>query len=582
MKRWAIPAAVALVFAAGALVHVGRPFLRHREGVGAQYAIMARNHVRLGFAQTRLASYEVSAPDLSVYPYWREYCYPNRPFLSVLVTSLWIRVFGDGEAVLRLSLLVAALGALLAFLKLAERILESKWTGVALALFALNPMFWYFSGVAVHLTYALAFSLAAWACRVRWEEGRRYRVLTVVFLVLACESDWPGYYAALSLALDALLQKRRLQAAGLLSVGLAAFGLHLLHLYLIDPDRGPLVRRFLLAGAQRSAQGLPNPFAFGVGELRELGLYFTVGLGILAAIGVRRLPRRAWLLALLGLDEVLFMRWAHVHDYMTYCLVPFAALAAAKGVEALWTSPRLKPAAGALLALAAAQSLWITGDRLTREGAYEVNYRAALAIRQGTLEKDRVLITIADERQFTPYYADRFTAGVEPDESVLMIHPSGARFPAPSVEHLERYFDDFTVVLVGDPGRASSELACFKGKRPPPEFRFLEPTHPLRVRLEQIALSKAVVGRLRPLPTALEALTNRPDRFMADSAIKRSGRFVTSFAEVGVLDALVVEEHFGAVGHDDRAGLHHVAAVGELERHPGVLLDQQHRRCPGG
>src|SRR5205823_8080940 len=99
-----------------------------------------------------------------------------------------------------------------------------------------------------------------------------------------------------------------------------------LHLYLVDPDRGPLVRRFFAAGAQRSAQGLPNPLAFGVGELRELGLYFTIGMAVLAVVGMRRLPRRVWLLALLGLDEVLFMRWAHVHDYLTYPLVAFAAL----------------------------------------------------------------------------------------------------------------------------------------------------------------------------------------------------------------------------------------------------------------
>src|ERR1051325_64830 len=138
MKRWVTPAAVAVVFAAGALVHVGSPFLRHREVVGAVYSSMARNHLRLGYSATRLASYEVSAPDLSVYPYWREYCYPNRTFLSVLITSLWFRVFGDGEAVLRLSLLVAALGSLLAFLKLAERILDPKWSVVALAIFALN------------------------------------------------------------------------------------------------------------------------------------------------------------------------------------------------------------------------------------------------------------------------------------------------------------------------------------------------------------------------------------------------------------------------------------------------------------
>jgi hypothetical protein len=494
MKRWAAPAAIVVVFAGALFIHIGRPFLRHREMVATQYAIMARNHVRLGLAKTRLASYEVSAPDLSVYPYWREYCYPNRPFLSVLITSLWFRLFGDGEAVLRLSLLLAALGSLVAFWKLAERIVEPRWVGLATALFAFMPMFWYFSIVAVHLTYALTFSLAAWACRVRWEDGRRFRVLTVVFLVLACETDWPGYYAALSLALDALLQKRRLEAAALFGVGVATFGLHVLHLLWIDPDHGPFVRRLFSAGVQRSAQGLPGPLAFVFGEAREIGLYFTIGLALLAVAGFRRLPRRVWLLALLGLDEILFMRWSHHHDYLSYPLVAFFALAAAKGVESLCSAPRFKPVALGLLALAAAQSLWVTGDRLTREGAYEVNYRAALAIRETAAPQDRVLLTIADERQFTPYYADRFTGGVEPGEPALMIHPSGGRFPAASVDELERYFPDFTMVLVGDPERAASEIAFFKGKRPTDDFRFLGPEHPLRRKLEATAVSKTVVG----------------------------------------------------------------------------------------
>jgi hypothetical protein len=277
-------------------------------------------------------------------------------------------------------------------------------------------------------------------------------------------------------------------------VGLTTFGLHVLHLWWVDPAGGPLVRRFFSAGVHRSAEGLPGPFAFAFGELRELGLYFTIGAGLLAAVGVRRLPRRAWLLALLGLDEILFMRWAHAHDFLTYPLTPIVALAAAKGVESLWASPRLRPAAGALLALAAAQSAWVMGNRLTREGAYEVNWRAALAIREGTRATDRVLLTITDERQFTPYYADRFTAAVEADGPGLMVHPSGARRPAESVEDLAGYFGDFSVVLVGDPARAASEIAFFKGQPPAPAFRFLEPTHPLRIRLEQTAISKAAIG----------------------------------------------------------------------------------------
>jgi hypothetical protein len=171
-------------------------------------------------------------------------------------------------------------------------------------------------------------------------------------------------------------------------------------------------------------------------------------------------------------------------------LVPFFALAATKGIETLWTTPARKLAAGSLLGLAAAQSLWITGSRLTREGAAEVQYRAGLVIREATQVRDRVLITIADQRQFTPYYADRYSAGVEPREPALMVHPSGARMPAPDAASLEKYVEGFDVVLVGDPERAGKEIAFFRGNPPPPSFRFLEETHPLRRALEDRAVLK--------------------------------------------------------------------------------------------
>jgi hypothetical protein len=75
-----------------------------------------------------------------------------------------------------------------------------------------------------------------------------------------------------------------------------------------------------------------------------------------------------------------------------------------------------------------------------------------------------------------------------------MVHPSGGRFPIAAVEDFDRHFGDYSVVLVGDPERAASEIRFFNGQRPPAEFRFLEPSHPLRAKLEAIALSKEVRG----------------------------------------------------------------------------------------
>ncbi len=492
MKAWA---AIAALFTAGLLVGIDRPFLRHREGVPAYFAGVARNAVREGTVKTRLGFLETSSPDLSVYGEWRDYYYPNRPFLSVWITSLWFRAFGWGEWVIRLSLIAAALGTLAAFLALARRLLGDRWAVVAAAFLAFNPMFWYFSVVAVHLVYSLCFSVAAWACRVRWGEGRRWRVLTFIFLVLACMSDWPGYFAAFALAVDAWLERPRPWSAAFLGTGLACFGLHLLHLLWIDPAHGPLVDRFLSAGTERSAAGLPSLGAFFLSEAREAGLYFTAGGLLLAAAGLRRLPRRAWILVLLGLEELVFMHWAYLHDFLSYPLTPFFALAAAKGAETLWTSKPRRAVVVALAALAAAQSLWITGDRLTRNGATEVQYRAGLAVRETASPSERTLLTIADLRQYTPYYADRYTAGIEGGTPLrLMVHPSAGGIPVTGVGDLERFLPEFTWALVGDPDLAAREIKFFGGKRPPEAFGFLGPDHPLRRAIEARATAKVERG----------------------------------------------------------------------------------------
>jgi hypothetical protein len=491
-RPWAGPAAVAAVFAGALLIGLDSPFLRHREVVCAYYANLARNAVRHGYGTTRLGLFEVAGPDLAVYDDWRRYAYPNRPPVSVLITSLWFHVFGDREAVMRLSLIAASLGTLGAFFALARRLLEPRWAAAALAVFALNPMFWYFSVVAVHLVYALGFSLAAWACWVRFDESRRYRVLTFSFLALACLCDWPGVFAGISLAADAFLGRRRGRAAALLATPAAAVALHLLHLAWIDPDGG-LIRKLLRAGTERA--GLPNVFAYLVGEGREAAVYFTLGGLGLAALGLRRLPRRAWPLALLGLEEVVFMRLAHEHDYLSFSLVPFFAVAAARGLASLWASPRARPLALAACALAAAQSAWITGDRLTRRGAYEVNYRAGLAVRDVAGPRERTLLTIADVRQHTPFYADRYTAGLELGTPLrLMVHPSGGGAPVGGPEDLGPFLSQFDWVLVGDPEGAAREIAFFRGQRPPDGFWFLGPDHPLRKRLEAEARSKVVRG----------------------------------------------------------------------------------------
>src|SRR5262245_26406549 len=59
--------------------------------------------------------------------------------------------------------------------------------------------------------------------------------------------------------------------------------------------------------------------------------------------------------------------------------------------------------------------------------------------------------------------------------------------------------------------------------------------------------------------------------------VTRSG--ARSLAKIGPTDVGILAQLGGAAGQHDRAGLQHVAAMGDLERHRRVLLDQQNGRA---
>lgn len=258
--------------------------------------------------------------------------------------------------------MVAALGTLWAFFLLARRFLPDSWSLGATALCAFNPMFLCFSVVAIHLVYALCFSVAGWACQ-------RFRILSIVFLALACLSDWPGYFAVLAAAVDTAISGRWKTVVVMIGLALGMMALHLTHL------------------------------------------------------------------------------------------------------------------------------IWIDGGRFTRFGAYEVNYRAGVAIHETVSPREKTLITIADLRPYTPFYADRYTAGVEPGIPLRLQVSNAARGEIlGSMEDLVRFLRDFDVVLVGDPEAAAWNLRFFGGRPPPASFGFLGPNHPLRRRIEREAVSKSVHG----------------------------------------------------------------------------------------
>jgi hypothetical protein len=480
MKRAAVLAGIVTAYAALATIRLTSPFHRHHEGICATHAVHARNHVLHGLGVTRLGHLELGGEDLSVHPGWRDDFYPNRPTVSILAPALFIAVLGDAEWVFRLNLVLVGAATVLVFAALARRLLDPPWDLVASGIFALLPIFTYFSHIATHLSYVLLFSLLAWYANLRWDDGRRFRVLLFLSLVLACQSDWPGYFAAFSIAVHRFRGLRSPLSWAVLGVAVACFALHLLHLAWLVPD-GRLVKRFLLGGADRSFLESPPLLAYVAEEAREIALYFGAGTLVLAVAGWIRFVRTRHavplLLLLLGLEEIVFTYLAYWHDFLTYPLLAGVALAAAEGAAVLWARPRARPAVVALLVAAAVQAAWVGAGLHTQPGPYDDALRVNAAIRAHTSPRDRVLLTLPDAKRLGQYYSRRFVASCEGRDTRLSIRYAGAFVRIASeedfVRHLSAERSRYDVVVVGrDQALLRSALDALAPARPVGDWLF--------------------------------------------------------------------------------------------------------------
>jgi hypothetical protein len=479
MKRAAVVGTLCAAYAGMASIHLAAPYFRHHEGICAAHSVHARNHLVHGVSATRLGNLELGGTDLSVYEDWRDDFYPNRPPLSILGPAVFFAAFGPHEGVFRLNLILVGVATLLVFSGIARRLLAAPWDLVATGLFALAPVFAYFSHVATHLAYGVFFSLLAWYACLRWEDGRRFRVLTFAALFLACLSDWPGYFAALSIAARRFRGLRSPVSWGALGVALGSFALHLAHLRWLAPD-GRLIKRFLVGGADRSLLVSPPLGAYLLEEGREILLYFTGGAAALAVLGaVAFARRRQWtpfFLLLLGLEEAVFTYLAYWHDFLTYPLVAFVAIAAAEGAARAWERRTARWAAAGLLLAAAAQSVWVGLDLHTRRGPYDSAIAAAVAIRGSTSPRDRVLLALPDQKRPNHFYSERWVASREAGIDRLSVRHGGPYVRIPDdgalVRHLEERPDRYDVVVLDE--------------RPPGD--------PLRDALDRKARSRSVQG----------------------------------------------------------------------------------------
>jgi 4-amino-4-deoxy-L-arabinose transferase-like glycosyltransferase len=227
-----------------------------------------------------------------------------------------------------------ALAGVVLFHRLARYLFSPGPALIATTIFALNPMYAYMSIVTVHQVGTLFFILAAIHFYLRWRKNRSswYFLGIVLSMLLACNMDWPGYYAAVLLFVYHffVVKKQRWQAWTFLATNIVIFGLYLLHLYILDPQDLTAIKRLFAAGQSRSLSNLDfGPLQYIYRELREIGLYFTLPVALMAAVGLIHIlftPKTSktsliLCLMIIGLDELTFIQICYEHDYYSYYLV---------------------------------------------------------------------------------------------------------------------------------------------------------------------------------------------------------------------------------------------------------------------
>lgn len=412
-------AAILVIMVAAQSINLNAPLLRLHESSLTQFGKQARNQLRWGPGITKFGLLNTTGPRLDYYEDYRKHFY-HSPALPGQILALGFGMLGESERTMRMVGMGCAVWAVLMFFWLLTALgLRGCHRLAPVAVFALNPMFAYFSIVALQMVLALAFGLTALSAYWTWRSTQRKRWLVLMFAAffLGAHCVWAIFYFMVAVALHLLVEKpRRAPLAFLvLALGPIFFATYLLHLYVQDPSALKYLWRSF---QERSQVGIPLSI-WASNEVREFGVYHGI-LIPLAVIGLIRAVRRrdaldkfVLCLSVLLVDELWLREYATKHFWSSFPGVPFLVIAAAVGVTGIVEKIRSQRAAGAvvtgILLICFAQSGAVLWDRLTRFGAYEFYYKMAVAARSVSEPHEKIGVVTDDISHYSRYYLDRFT-----------------------------------------------------------------------------------------------------------------------------------------------------------------------------
>lgn len=413
--------------------NLNAPFVHHWESQGPKQGMLARNFLRFGKIPL-----DVSGPTPANYEDPAAHAYGNRPPLGYLAVALSYRLFAESEAAFRGPLAILTACAAAAFLVLMRTLADRPTAWLATALWTLAPLVSYYSTTNIQLPMTALLGFLAFLSYRRWRaSGGRWALASAcLFQVLACATDWPGYYVALVPALHLMADRRWKAAAGFLALNVACFGAFLAFVHAAGFSAAPgKALEMRLSGPSMVEQVLA--------EGREMAVHMTVAVCVAALLGTAVLVRsRAdercrFLLYLpaLGCDQLLFRGHLVEHDFLTYPLMAFFAAAAATGAAAAARVPVPRLVRVGIQGLAALAFVLQTGvvlhHRLTHVAANGLRHQMGLAVAEATAPSDRVLLISPPPLWNVAYYADRYVECYEPGGALYRSYmgPKGGPVP---------------------------------------------------------------------------------------------------------------------------------------------------------
>jgi 4-amino-4-deoxy-L-arabinose transferase-like glycosyltransferase len=426
---------VAVVFVIALIVRVPtftQPWIGvHNAWGGAYYSNVARNFDRYGL-ETKLAPVVntgvADPPQFDVYY--------HHPVLSMWVTAVNFKVFGEREWVARLAPLVFAMLTLAMLFVFARAVYGPGVALAALTVLAVLPADAYY---ATHLdpygSMAMFFVVLAVDAYRRWHASNstRHLALCVGAVVLGCWTSWYSYLVVPGILLHAWFTHSRewrkqmwLRLAVLPAAAVAVFAAFMLHRKLGLPESGAEVYGALGERLLIRTVDLPiDRIAVAKIHLRYIWDLYTIPL--IALLGAwcaffatdvlrRRVRADDWyvviLLSLGVLYGLAFPGHLISHDYFARAYAPGAALACALAltrIVSIATPASVRAVAtGLACALVAAMPLMRTNELYAADDRrYGANVKAearVIAARAGA--RDGVIMPIGDDRVLA-YYADR-------------------------------------------------------------------------------------------------------------------------------------------------------------------------------